>query len=441
MVHPRCTRYMNTRRPYLYMWHACIRVCACVPMCYPGCTLAVGMTEEQRARLKRLANTLPAAPAGTENMMWVGASDYLTETVWVWSNGSQIGTDFPWTDTEPNGGTDENCLALSQDATGLFANWIDKWCGDHFPFACMKSSWDVRIPTLVPGLIATYYDDELSYTGGGAPSATRRDFQIDWSAKDTASTPAWTLTNSEFHVRWTGFFEADAAATHYSFFTPLKTSSERVRLWLDNELVIDQWTSLSSTDPGGSVYNDFFSAQPGARRTAFVVSPQTIATGASRDISDMHDISMSYKCSDELAMCGYQLQMSNNVIYQRHLVPATRLWSANTLLRTEYLGKYFIVTPRAGTYDDGVVACQKMGGVTAQITSAEAEAAAKTAIRTALGPSTKAFIGAESVAISGQNLWTWWGQTAWLTSSFEARSKFSAKLCHTVSLNARTVGH
>ena len=82
-----------------------------------------------------------------------------------------------------------------------------------------------------------------------------------------------------------------------------------------------------------------------------------------------------------------------------------------------------------------------MGGVTAQITSAEAEAAAKTAIRTALGPSTKAFIGAESVAISGQNLWTWWGQTAWLTSSFEARSKFSAKLCHTVSLNARTVGH
>ena len=59
-----------------------------------------------------------------------------------------------------------------------------------------------------------------------------------------------TLRGHDFTARWAGFIKATAAA--YTFQTGLGGVEERARLWIDSKLVIDQWTSLSSTNPVGT---------------------------------------------------------------------------------------------------------------------------------------------------------------------------------------------
>ena len=51
-----------------------------------------------------------------------------------------------------------------------------------------------------------------------------------------------------FGVRWAGLVRASLAST-YTFHTLLsgeRTNHERVKLWVDGQLLIDQWTSLTA---------------------------------------------------------------------------------------------------------------------------------------------------------------------------------------------------
>ena len=61
-----------------------------------------------------------------------------------------------------------------------------------------------------------------------------------WSAS-----PGPGVNANQFSVRWTGFVEATSSGSH-QFQT---RSNDGVRLWIDGELVIDNWTAHGDDRP------------------------------------------------------------------------------------------------------------------------------------------------------------------------------------------------
>jgi hypothetical protein len=108
------------------------------------------------------------------------------------------------------------------------------------------------------GLSATYYNDLDTF---GAPASSRVDSAIDFS-QASGGKPAATLASaSSYAVRWSGFVRP-AAAQEYTFYAGMQDASQRLRLWVDNVLTMDQWTSLSGTESSGTISfptaNDYY---------------------------------------------------------------------------------------------------------------------------------------------------------------------------------------
>ena len=78
-------------------------------------------------------------------------------------------------------------------------------------------------------------------TLSGPPAATVVDPTIDntWGLGGPPHTGV-----DAFSVRWSGFVRPDFTAT-YTFIT---TSDDGVRLWVNNQLLIDNWTDHADTD-------------------------------------------------------------------------------------------------------------------------------------------------------------------------------------------------
>ena len=61
------------------------------------------------------------------------------------------------------------------------------------------------------------------------------------------------MTNDDsFSVRWMGAVRANVAGLH-TFSVTMGQNDERVRLWIDNVLLIDQWLSLASITPSSTI--------------------------------------------------------------------------------------------------------------------------------------------------------------------------------------------
>lgn len=93
------------------------------------------------------------------------------------------------------------------------------------------------------GLAATYFDTP-TLTGN---TVTRIDPQIDFSWGSGA--PADGLGVNDFSARWTGQVLPNTTE-EYTFYT---LADDGVRLWINGNLVIDQWTVYSSTESTASV--------------------------------------------------------------------------------------------------------------------------------------------------------------------------------------------
>ena len=89
-----------------------------------------------------------------------------------------------------------------------------------------------------PGLFGEYFDG----TDLGTLVFTRVDATVDFDWGD--GTPDARVGNDTFSVRWTGTVEP-AYSEVYTFYT---TSDDGVRLWIDGELVINNWTDHGSTE-------------------------------------------------------------------------------------------------------------------------------------------------------------------------------------------------
>jgi hypothetical protein len=103
------------------------------------------------------------------------------------------------------------------------------------------------------GLQATYFND-LALTPGNEVMTIIRP-TVDWSGTSADSVPYTGIeVDNEYSVRWAGFIRPCRSDQAYTFYAPLSADDERVRIWIDNSLVISQWTSLDSTNPSGTLY-------------------------------------------------------------------------------------------------------------------------------------------------------------------------------------------
>lgn len=90
------------------------------------------------------------------------------------------------------------------------------------------------------GLHATYYDN-INFTG---QVVTRMDPNINFNWGKNAPFPSFK--KNTFSVRWTGSLQIPRAG-NYTFFTQ---TTDGVRLWINNQLVIDHWHDQNALEWG-----------------------------------------------------------------------------------------------------------------------------------------------------------------------------------------------
>ena len=103
------------------------------------------------------------------------------------------------------------------------------------------------------GLLATYYDNPDFNDGVDTrtESPSQRGSGGAQGTGDDTNSTLWPgrlgkyLPGANFSVRWEGYVAMDTA-TEYTFIASVTSSDERLRVWIDHTLLLDQWTSLSS---------------------------------------------------------------------------------------------------------------------------------------------------------------------------------------------------
>ncbi|MHC4703405.1 MAG: PA14 domain-containing protein, partial [Planctomycetota bacterium] len=85
-------------------------------------------------------------------------------------------------------------------------------------------------------------------TPAGIPALTRIDPQIDFSWGDPGG-PDASVGDDNFSARWTGEVEAVFTETH-TFYT---SSDDGVRLWIDGQQLINNWTDHGTTENSGKI--------------------------------------------------------------------------------------------------------------------------------------------------------------------------------------------
>ncbi len=100
-----------------------------------------------------------------------------------------------------------------------------------------------EVPTGSGGLTGTYFDN-IDFTGA---SVTRVDGTVDF---DWASgPPAAGIAADTFSVRWVGSVQVPTTGT-YTFFTQ---SDDGVRLWVNGQQVVNNWTDHAFTENSGTI--------------------------------------------------------------------------------------------------------------------------------------------------------------------------------------------
>ncbi len=106
----------------------------------------------------------------------------------------------------------------------------------------------------IGGLFATYYSGEIEEN---IPERISIDSSIDFSGFGTNAAWPMLATNAlcscaigdccraAFSVRWAGLLQTQAPTVN-TFSAKISSTDDRVRLWIDNLLLIDQWNSLAA---------------------------------------------------------------------------------------------------------------------------------------------------------------------------------------------------
>ena len=129
-----------------------------------------------------------------------------------------------------------------------FVSWSDGGAASHTistPSANTTYTATYRVATggTGTGLAATYYDN-ADFTG---TTVTRTDptVNFDWAS----GSPAPAIAVDTFSARWTGQVQPQFSET-YTFYTQ---SDDGVRLWVNNVLVVNNWTDHAVTENSGTI--------------------------------------------------------------------------------------------------------------------------------------------------------------------------------------------
>lgn len=110
-------------------------------------------------------------------------------------------------------------------------------------FAAFIGQVDFRSSADAGGLTATYFGNHFLTD----PKFTRVDDAIDFDW--AASKPHAKIPRDNFSIRWEGFIEPRFSEV-YTFHT---SSDDGVRLWIDGQLIVDNWTEHSVTTNTGQI--------------------------------------------------------------------------------------------------------------------------------------------------------------------------------------------
>ncbi|HYG74843.1 MAG TPA: PA14 domain-containing protein [Planctomycetota bacterium] len=188
-------------------------------------------------------------PQFSENYTFYTQSD---DGIRLWINGQLLINN--WTDH----GVTENVGSILLTAGQLYSIKLEYY--DGYGDATARLLWSSPSTTkaIVPqsqlypatttsgsgdGLMASYYDN-IDFTG---VSVTRKDPQVnfDWSS----GSPASGIAADTFSVRWTGFVQPQYSQT-YTFYTQ---SDDGVRLWINGQQLVNNWTDHGLTENSGSI--------------------------------------------------------------------------------------------------------------------------------------------------------------------------------------------
>ena len=92
------------------------------------------------------------------------------------------------------------------------------------------------------GLKGEYYYAEhisLNFEKYAGPNLVRNDKAVDFNWG--SSSPSKTIPSDQFQVRWTGYVEPQFSS-EYTFFT---NSDDFARVWVDNQLIINNWKAMA----------------------------------------------------------------------------------------------------------------------------------------------------------------------------------------------------
>jgi len=110
-----------------------------------------------------------------------------------------------------------------------------------------EQSISVTLSPAVQGLLGQYFDSPQEDNAYLKTSRTDATVNFDWSGVVPSGTAISSATS--YSVRWTGFVTPDHSE-NYTFY--LK-GNKGVRLWVDGNLLIDQWTNASLTEYSSSI--------------------------------------------------------------------------------------------------------------------------------------------------------------------------------------------
>ena len=109
------------------------------------------------------------------------------------------------------------------------------------------------------GVQATYYAAPnitvpVSARAASAPGGSSLSL-VGWQSPSlTAGLPGACFSANSYSVRWVGFVSPTQDSTYtFQFQRSQSISGDRMRLWVDNSLVVDQWASLASAAPSGTI--------------------------------------------------------------------------------------------------------------------------------------------------------------------------------------------
>jgi hypothetical protein len=126
--------------------------------------------------------------------------------------------------------------------SGYLGTGLKEWPG--FTITSVSSFPFVSTDAQENGLTGEYYDSQF-FTD---LKFTRIDGTVDF---DWAyGSPDSSIGSDTFSIRWSGWLKPKTSAT-YMFYT---VSDDGVRLWVNDQLVIDNWTEHAETENRGSIY-------------------------------------------------------------------------------------------------------------------------------------------------------------------------------------------